>query len=144
MEALAAISLVSNIIQFVEVGSKVIAGAKEIYTSKDGMTKDNKSLEDATHELRKLSHDLRPTSKAAHSEDERILQRLSGECRDVFEQLLALIKSTVPRNPQSKFASLSASVKHAMSRSERKDLKRKLDDCRSQLHLSMDRVARCV
>jgi hypothetical protein len=47
MEALAAISLVSHIIQFVEVGSKVVGGGKEIYTSKDGMTNDKEAPKDA-------------------------------------------------------------------------------------------------
>jgi hypothetical protein len=62
MEALAAISLLGSIIQFVEVGSKVIETAKEIRQSSFGMTKENENLQEQARQLRALSIRMEPLS----------------------------------------------------------------------------------
>jgi len=142
MEALAAISLVSSIIQFVDLGSKAFASAREIRDSKDGMTEDNKTLTIITNGIRDLSVQLATPSTEPNNEDERALRRLAQESRDLSERILCLIRETVPTNPKSKREVFRTTMKGIQYKSERDALERKLASCRDQLHLQYTRVTR--
>jgi hypothetical protein len=77
MEALAAVSLVGNIVQFVDVGAKIISMAREIPNSKHRRTKELTSLEVSTGELRQLSLRLDISPKNTETDDQRALRLLA-------------------------------------------------------------------
>jgi len=52
MDPLAALGLASNMVQFVDYSIKLIQGVREIHDSGD--TKENKSLETVTSEMKRL------------------------------------------------------------------------------------------
>jgi hypothetical protein len=100
-EALAAVSLVGNIVQFVDVGAKIIKTAREINNSKHGRTKELTSLEVSTGELRQLSRRLDVSRGDLETDDQRALRRLAQECQDLSEQLLGLIRDVAPAQTKS-------------------------------------------
>jgi hypothetical protein len=51
VEALAASSLVSNVVQFVDVRGRLVSGATEIYCSASGALKENEELDRVTVDL---------------------------------------------------------------------------------------------
>ena len=74
MEALATIGLIANIVQLVDLGAKLISSAKEMQASASGMTIENKSLEEATTEMRDLAMRLGLPTTEAKTDDGRALR----------------------------------------------------------------------
>jgi len=64
MEALTAIGFIANVIQFVDLGAKLVGSAKEMRNSVSGMTLENKSLEEVTIQMRDLTSRLEPPQNA--------------------------------------------------------------------------------
>jgi hypothetical protein len=91
MEALAAISLVGNIIQSVDLGTKLFADAEEIQESATGMTKDDQDLANITREMRNPSLKVGASATGLRNDDQRALQYLARECCDLSERILDLI-----------------------------------------------------
>ncbi|KAH7397225.1 hypothetical protein BKA66DRAFT_437803 [Pyrenochaeta sp. MPI-SDFR-AT-0127] len=140
MGTLTAFNLVSSIIQFVDVGSTILKTAREIEDSSFGMTKEDKSLEEITKDMRNLSLSLGLSISRPRNDDERALLRLAQECRNLSEQLLDLIQGMVPAYSGSKLLVLVAAAKRVKYKNERKELERKLANCRAQLHLHYSRL----
>ena len=80
MEALAVISLLSNIIQFIEVGDRIVKTAKEIRESSFGTTIENERLQRSASELRKLSEAIDPLPTCPPDSDQQALERLAQDC----------------------------------------------------------------
>lgn len=136
------VGLVSNIIQFIDIGTQVVAGAKAIYASTDGMTRENKNMEESTQLIRNLSIRLDVSTTKSCSDDERAVRRLAQQCRSLSEQLLSLIATTVPTNPKSRTLSVFAALKNLKRMPEIKELEQKLACCRTELHFHMDVLSR--
>lgn len=137
MEALTALSLASNIVQFIDFSNKIIKGAKEIHDSATGTLSETESLEDVVKEMQSLSLRLDPPTTGNQNEDERAFRRLAGECRILCTQLLDLINSIKPNNPKSKRQSIRAAIRETWSKKERIELERRLNSCRDQLELQL-------
>jgi hypothetical protein len=142
MEALAAIGLIANVVQFVELGGKLLRSAKEMQASASGMTIENKNLEEITIEMRDLSTRLNPPTTQPKSDDERALCRLAQQCRDLSEQMLHLLKKVAPANPKSTRNIMRSTMKNYKYKNEKKELEEKLASCRSQLHLHFSKLTR--
>ncbi|KAI4605807.1 hypothetical protein J4E83_010470 [Alternaria metachromatica] len=139
MEALTAIGLIANIIQFVDLGAKLVGSAREMRDSASGMTLENKSLEEVTIQMRDLSSSLDPPTTDAESYDERVLRQLAQECRELSDQILRLLKKIAPTRPGSKRQIAGSLIKNHQYRKEKKELGEKLADCRNRLHLQFDK-----
>ncbi|KAK4182419.1 hypothetical protein QBC35DRAFT_172566 [Podospora australis] len=63
MEALEAIGLASNILQFIEVGTQIVKEAREIYSSATGTTNEFRDLEHTCNLLSRLSANLVPSKR---------------------------------------------------------------------------------
>lgn len=137
MEALTALGLASNIVQFIDFSSKIIKGAKEIHDSTTGTSPRTEGLEDVVNEMQSLSLRLDPPTTGHPDEDERAFRRLAAECRILCTQLLDLIGSVKPNNPKSKCQSIIAAIRGAWNEKERTELERRLDSCRNQLELQL-------
>ncbi|CAE7212583.1 hypothetical protein P3342_012406 [Pyrenophora teres f. teres] len=140
MEALTAVGLIANIAQFVDIAAKAIKSAKEIQSSVTGLTKENKSLEDVTTEMRDLSIRLDPPTAEPKNDDERALRSLSRECHQLSEQILALLKKISPSDPKSIRQIMWTTLKILKHRREKEDLENKLTTYRGQLLLHLQRV----
>ncbi|KAI4643296.1 uncharacterized protein J4E79_011236 [Alternaria viburni] len=140
MEALTAIGLIANIVQFVDLGAKLIGSAKEIHDSTSGMTMENKSLEEVTIEMRDLTWRLKLPITDSNSQDQQALRRLAQECRELSEQILHLLKKIAPGKPNSTLGTLRSAIKNIKYNDEKKELEERLAHCRSQLHLQFSKL----
>jgi hypothetical protein len=145
MEAIAAISLAGTIVQFIDAGSKLIMVAAEIRESTSGMSRETERVETTARRMRDLSikYDT-STSDTCHSDDAHTLKHLAHECYDLSERILHLVQSTVPKDRKSMHLTLLAAFKQRVYRPELKQLEHRLGDCRSQLHLYLDHLTKCV
>ena len=58
MEALAAVGLAANVVQFLELGQKLVSGSIELYRASDGATSINSICERITRDLIELCHSM--------------------------------------------------------------------------------------
>jgi predicted trehalose synthase len=144
MEALTAIALIANIVQFVELGAKLISSAKEMQASASGMTTENKSLEEATTEMRDLAMRLDSPTIEAKSDDGRALRCLAKQCRELSEQIIGLLKKIAPTSFNSRLRTIGSAMKNQKYRREKKELEEKLASCHGQLHLHFSRLTKLV
>ena len=66
MDPLTAIGLASSIVQFVDYGTKLIGGAREIYHSTTGTTAQNETLELVATEMKEWSSRLKTPRALLH------------------------------------------------------------------------------
>ena len=145
MEAIAAISLAGTIVQFIDVGSKLIIGAAEIRESTSGMSREMERLETAARRMRALStkYDT-STPDTGHSDDARTLKQLAQECCELSERILRLVQSMAPKDRKAMHHAFLSAFKQRAHRPELKYLEQRLGDCRSQLHLYLDHLSKYV
>lgn len=137
MEAIAALSLAANIAQFIDLSTKVFHGAKEIYQSPSGMTKENLELEGILQSMRLISLKLDPPSTTRIGDDDEILRRLAVECRSLSDQMIEMLQEEMSKHPPRKRQAVVAVFKNILTRKDRQELERILNNCRSQLELHL-------
>jgi hypothetical protein len=142
MEALAAISLLGSIIQFVEVTGKMIKTAKEIRQYSFGMTKENESLQESARQLRALSMRMEPSSTGSLSPDQSDLRYLARECRELSEKMLSLVKTKRASGSMTLFETFTVAISTKRHKETRKELEQKLQSCRISLQLQCNKLVR--
>ncbi len=155
MEALAAVSLAGNILQFLEFCNKVVSGSHEIYHSLNGTSEEYESLEQmcqfvsdlsaglvppqSPQDLEKLPPELRPTKMEIN------LARLALRCKDASDRLFKDLRdSRLDSASRGRAASLWQSVKNALGRSRIKALQKTVENERKDLMLCLQAVTLCV
>lgn len=93
MEAVAAIGLIGNIVQFVDFSGKLIKSV-ELYRSHNGTLAENVDIEAATKHLAALSQKLKDDAIIV---GDGALQSLSHSCQEAADDLLAAL-NTVKAN----------------------------------------------
>lgn len=103
MEALAALSLAGNVVQFVDIASRFVTAAYMLYDSTRGTTKENDRVELLVLNLRQLaeSENLRTLAEKTQSHDARSsdqgadepgsLSSLSKACIEVADEIIGLL-----------------------------------------------------
>lgn len=109
MEALAAVSLAGNVLQFIQYAGQLISTGNEIYTSTSGSSERNSELEKVYKTLDNFAVSLQnetaqqshQTTAPGHSADTyctenlehlRALNTLSRDCKEVCNQLLEKVR----------------------------------------------------
>lgn len=136
MEAVAALGLLSSIIQIVDTGVNLVNTAKEIRLSASGMTRETVSLQETARRLRDLSHRIDLPSAGSLSPDQTDLCRLAKECRGVSDEALNLIRCIAP-NANSTLESIKSAFLGFKSKQQRKELEQRLQHCQTQLQLQL-------
>ena len=141
-EAIAALSLASNILQVVDFGTKFISAAWKIWSSGkegiDGLT----SLQLISHDLKAVLERLRETSptSARQVEDEstKSIFALAEECSKTIQQMLDSIESIkIPEKSRKKRDALIAAFKLTWKNDEIVALQTRLDTFRNQIVLNL-------
>ena len=135
-EALVAVGLASNIIQFIDFGSRFVSSAWRIYQT--GESKGELPHE-TINDLRTLLAQLRSSQTEAgqSNEDEAGLQKLVGSCQRLADELLSsLQKVNLPAKARKRDA-LKTAFKTMFKEDEIKSLQAKLDEFRQQLMLHL-------
>ena len=87
-ETLAAVGLVSNIVQFVDFGTKLLATSRALYHSTEGAMQENVDLEMITASIRSVSQGI---VNGTLGIDEPELRNLAGTCTTLADELLAFL-----------------------------------------------------
>ena len=145
MDPLTSISLVANIIAFINFGYEVVLAGREIRQSASGATAENQSIEFFTTKLQGISfclHSGKPV--ASMTLDELRLNSLVKECEGISVELMALLDSLKPENPKSKRQALGAVFQSLRKKTEMDGLEARLNKCQQQLHLQLSQTTRFV
>jgi hypothetical protein len=142
MDPITAIGFAANILQFIEYGTKVVAGAIEIYGSASGSTEESRSSEMTVTEMRIFAAKLQPPKNTQLSGEERALCKLATECEGLAKQIFGLLEKIKPKSQKSKGSSLIAGFKTKIYEGERRKLEQQLNNCRAQLDLQLNYLTR--
>ncbi|KAG8165596.1 hypothetical protein KVR01_004148 [Diaporthe batatas] len=94
MEALAAVSLAGNILQFVETIKKLVSSAHQVYHI--GISEDHLEIDSLTDHLQAWVSRVTPPdppSGVLLSEDEKSIRALGAQCNQVAQQLLGVVNN---------------------------------------------------
>lgn len=140
MEALVAIGLASNIISFIDFGSKVINQGYEIHQSTTGATQDNIDTEtlinDLSYHLEKLEVN---DSITVLNESDQNLQNLASECANVARKIQRkLDKVKTNRNARNKhYESFAKAFRGVWEKRSLDEQRQKLEGFRDQLQFEI-------
>lgn len=134
MEALAAIGLASAIVQFVDFSSRLIAGAKEVYSSASGMTAASEDSDVMVNNLKDLTRRLKvqTTSETLSTEDRNLISLQQG-CEKLSCELQELLQTTKAKKRGSKLSSIRASLKAQSQKEKLASIEKRLDRYRIQI-----------
>jgi hypothetical protein len=145
MEAVTAIGLASNIIQFIDVGYKVLKAAKELRASGKEASRHNTRLEFVTGEMKQFSLSIEQDALAnGMTDDMKALLRLSSECQQCSDELLALLDKLKNRRSSSMLHSLRAAFRDARKHNEKAHLQENLNNLQKQMDFQLSKLARYV
>ncbi|CAJ2507600.1 Uu.00g087860.m01.CDS01 [Anthostomella pinea] len=130
MDPFTAIGLASNILQFVEFGTKLVTKAKDVHVSGTGMAAEDESLAHATHALEHLAVQLiESTNAKSTSHEEDMPRKTSLDCKALADELLALLKELQAHDPNSKRQSVRVAWKSTWKAKEKAALEERLSRC---------------
>ncbi|PMD37788.1 hypothetical protein L207DRAFT_514949 [Hyaloscypha variabilis F] len=150
MDPLTAIGLAGNIISFIDVTSKVLSKARQLYNAASGATPENDELESLTKNLRDLADRARRKSANTTRHDqfslkitsETVLESLSQQCVKVADELLDVLESVKVKGEGRTLKSAVQAVKSVWKQDDIDAIQRRLDRISKQLMdgTSMDRL----
>ena len=140
MEALAALSLAGNILQFVDFGQKLVSRASEFYGSATSGLGVNAELEILTNDLSKLCASLVnsrevpcPYDTVGDSKEERDLRPLASSCQELASEFSALLQKLKRQSRGSAWASIRQALRSVWNDRIVKEYVRRLESYRSQV-----------
>ena len=131
MEALAAVSLAANILQFLDFTRDTISKSRQIRAFISGALKEYADLEDLTTHLKNLSGRLQSSSEPV----DLVLEQLCSKCVEVAEELLEALESLRVKGENTRFQSLRKALKVLWGREKLRILEERLAGFRHELNL---------
>lgn len=96
MDPVSAVGLVAGIVQFIDVGWKLIGQAQEIRQSSSGMTQDDQRNAALIDEMRSFSTKLASPDNGPMTSDEKAVVKIAEECRRLSEELMEFFEKNKP------------------------------------------------
>ncbi|KAH7385981.1 hypothetical protein BKA66DRAFT_569298 [Pyrenochaeta sp. MPI-SDFR-AT-0127] len=146
MEALAAVSLVGNIFQFVEFSHKLLRGTKELYHSQSESLQDTQDLETLTQGLQQICTALQDKSSSMNvgtatpqqRQQQAALRRLAKGCESSAKELLSVLQKLKAKDPKSKWSCFEAALATTWTQSRINAMQKRVEDYSSQLLLQLN------
>ena len=145
MTTLAAIGLASNVLQFIQLGTKLAMEARELYKSASGSTASNARLEADTELLKALiTHMKTPVPSAASAtKAEQQLLDCAKSCDEVADELLSLLQaSKVKRAKSSRLQALRRAMYNEFTHDQATQLHKRLQELQAGTVLRLLAVLR--
>ncbi|KAL2822236.1 hypothetical protein BDW59DRAFT_149607 [Aspergillus cavernicola] len=137
MDPLSAVSLVGNVVQFLEFGLKIISKTHEIYESAEGAEVRNIELDAIAKDLVALNERVRNRSRkvCAHavSEDEKLLEALTEQCNNIGDELISALQRAKVQQSHKLWKSVRQALKSVLGRDKIQDLYDRLKQYREQI-----------
>jgi len=134
MEALAAISLIGNVVQFVDFSSKLVSGSAQLYRSAEGALEENIDSETVTKHLLQLNNGLKDS---AASTGDGPLKSLCESCHAVAEQLLQALAKAKVQGKRTKWKIIKKTLRSVWKKEYMAELDRRLAKIREELNLQI-------
>ena len=131
MEALAAVSLAGNILQFLDFTSDVISKTRQIHTSISRTLKEHDDLDYLTTDLKGLSDRLRTSTEPVDS----VLGELCSKCSNAAGELLEFLETLRVKEKRTPCQSLRKTLKTLWGKEKLKNLEQSLASFRQVLTL---------
>lgn len=131
MEALAAVGLAGNILQFLNFTGDAISKSRQIHDSVNGTLKEHEDLETVTTDLKDLSVRLQASSGPVDS----VLEQLCTRCREIADELLKALESFCVKGKYTRSQSLRKALKVLWGKEKLKVLEERLAIFRQELIL---------
>ena len=138
LDPLTALSLASNVVQFLDFSAKLVGKGNELYKSADGSSIGNAELESIAKDLQELHERLQqaPPSSATVTESNLALRKLSKQCSSVAGELLdALEKLKVHGSSNRRWKSFRQALKGLMKKDEVDAIAQRLQHFRNELNI---------
>jgi hypothetical protein len=137
METLATISLVTNIVQFIDFSGKLISKSAQLYQSSEGALPENIDTETATNHLILLNNKLKD---AATTTGDGTLESLCLSCSTAAVELLAALEKIKLKGKQQRWTTMSNALRAVLTKEKIEGLERRLSKFRVELdlHITVD------
>ncbi|KAL9108602.1 MAG: hypothetical protein Q9227_006688 [Pyrenula ochraceoflavens] len=142
LDALAALSLATAAVQFLEFGIKIISKSKEIYESADGLSADqveqaavSTRLLDLTKELLQAQHASAKAKKLSKAEES--LRSIVGECATLADDFQGTLESVKITGRHRRWKSFRQALKSVWTKDGLEKRVRRLDRLRQEVILQL-------
>ncbi|CZR63769.1 uncharacterized protein PAC_13666 [Phialocephala subalpina] len=122
LDPFSALGLTSNIIQFVDFGSKLVFGSSELYRSADGTSEMLSELSSITHNLRSMSSKLGGADQA-----ESQLSSLAMQCKILADHLLQVLQDLAVGGRHRCWKTVRQALGTILKDKDVRDIERRLD-----------------
>ena len=144
LDPLTALAVAGNIVQFVDLGYKILSNSFEIY--KSGTTEGNRQLETVTDDLIALSQRMTDAASTQltittvstndiSAEDANSIKLVVGQTSVVSKELLDTLKKIHVTGKHNKVRSLRQALRNVLSEDKINEIGRRLENLRSELNL---------
>lgn len=134
MEALAAVSLAGNILQFLNLTAAAFSKSRQIHASISGTLKEHDDLESLTNDLKDSSGRLQASAGSV----DPVLKQLCSRCSEVAEELLKALESLGVKGKHTRAQSLRKALKAMWGNEKLKILEERLARFRHELTLHVN------
>lgn len=134
MEALVVVGLVSNIIQIVDVSSKLLLSSKEIYRSSSGVLTEYADIETAATHLVSLNNKIKDSISAT---SDNALKRLCESCSSTTDELFAALNMVKVEDKNSKWKSIRKALRSIWTKEKITALEERLARLREEVNLHL-------
>ncbi|PWY92323.1 hypothetical protein BO70DRAFT_357437 [Aspergillus heteromorphus CBS 117.55] len=138
MESLTAIGLVSNIIEFVDLGVKLLRDAREIYESASGATEINENREFTTKKIQEFGDSLVPPANGVVTGNDKFICDLAWQCRGLALDIGELLDEVKPHDSGSSSQNVFNATESKRFEKRRDELQGRLKICQDQLGLHLN------
>lgn len=135
MDPATVIGLVSGILSFVDAAGKILKLSWGLYNSLEGTSEETEMRLKLTDNMAVIWKRIISTNQSAQTEEDRALVTLAQECNELTNDIGKELQSLKPKRRKSKTQSGLAALKTLMVEPKIKDLEKRLQHCRDQLHL---------
>lgn len=129
MESLAAVSLASNVLQFVQFTKHLVSDTIEIHRSVSGSTSERLEAEGIARRLRSFAKQLTPPEPSGSpelSQDDIELRTISKQCVEISDQVLAVLGGLKITPGESNLESFYKALKGALGKDDFQSLQNRL------------------
>ncbi|KAF9890136.1 hypothetical protein FE257_006297 [Aspergillus nanangensis] len=135
MEALAAIGLVGNILQFVDFSSKLVKDSRQLYQSQDGYLVEYADIEKVTADLKVLNAKVQDQNKPGGATGDDGLRDICRSCDQIADELLSSLNKIKVKDKRNKWQSIQVALRACLSKNEIKTLEDRLARFKQELNL---------
>ncbi|KAE9370087.1 hypothetical protein N431DRAFT_411184 [Stipitochalara longipes BDJ] len=137
-EAIGALSLAANIVQFIDFGGKVLSGSLKLH--KNGWLSETndtkiitKSLQQSIEMLNQPLKQSDSTSEVKISQTEADLRNLATHCIEIANELIRAITKVELQGKRGKWDSFQAALKHVLAEEKIEKIRQRLDNFRQEI-----------